>query len=76
MDRQETDTIELVDDIRYYLGKRFWQRIGKMDPLFDGEEEDNDEDDMKDIYFKTHEKQHKQLLERIDELLENLKLEA
>ncbi|CCX32928.1 hypothetical protein FPQ18DRAFT_285404 [Pyronema domesticum] len=82
--RQETDTIEVVDDIRYYLGLRFKQRIGEEDPLFEGsledeeeeEEEDKDAVDDKDGWFEKQEKLQGELLDRIDELLENLKLDA
>jgi ankyrin repeat/BTB/POZ domain-containing protein 1 len=73
--RQETDTIEVVDDIRYYLGLRFKQRIGEEDPLFEGgledeeEEEDKDAVDDKDGWFEKQEKLQGELLDRIDELL-------
>ena len=47
-ERQETDTIELVDDIRYYLGVRFRQRIGKADPFLEEEEELPEEGEEED----------------------------
>ncbi|KAF8250532.1 hypothetical protein K440DRAFT_580705 [Wilcoxina mikolae CBS 423.85] len=74
-ERQETDTIELVDDIRYYLGLRFKQRIGEEDPLFDGGE-DGEELEEQDEFFDRQEALQNELLEKIDELLENLKLDA
>lgn len=46
--RQETDTVELIDDIRYYLSERFRMRF--EDPSFDQLEEANtviDQDEVK-----------------------------
>jgi ankyrin repeat/BTB/POZ domain-containing protein 1 len=89
-ERQETDTIELVDDIRYYLGVRFTQRIGKEDALFEGEdaateeglaleiggEEDVevDEDPGLDPLLERRERRLEDLLGRIDLLLGELLL--
>ncbi|KAF3768573.1 hypothetical protein M406DRAFT_344698 [Cryphonectria parasitica EP155] len=47
-DRQETDTIELLDDIRYYLSERFRLRFedtGFDDWVSDGEPEDKERPD-------------------------------
>lgn len=37
--RQETDTIELIDDIRYYLDERFRMRVDDMGMYEEGEDE-------------------------------------
>ncbi|KIW09229.1 uncharacterized protein PV09_00156 [Verruconis gallopava] len=39
-ERQETDTIELIDDIRYYLSERFRLRFedARLDEMLDGDE--------------------------------------
>jgi len=73
-ERQETDTIELVDDIRYYLGLRFRQRIGEEDPLFDGGDDGEELDEIElseqqDEFFDRQEAMQNELLEKIDELL-------
>ncbi|KAG0642446.1 hypothetical protein HOY80DRAFT_1007987 [Tuber brumale] len=74
--RQETDTIELVDDIRYYLNERFRMRVGDMGFCGNGEEVEVEVGEM-DRSLET-EKGHiyEELLGRIDALLEGLKLDA
>lgn len=76
--RQETDTIEVVDDVRYYLQGRFRRRaeerfedVQKLLP--DGEEEDEGDDDEGG---RGDERLHEGLLEGIDTLLEGLTLDA
>ncbi|CUS13854.1 unnamed protein product [Tuber aestivum] len=72
--RQETDTIELVDDIRYYLDERFRMRVeDNLGFCGNGEEAAGEVDGS----LKT-EKGHvyEELLGRIDALLEELKLDA
>lgn len=77
-ERQETDTIELVDDIRYYLAVRFKQRIGEEDPLFEGglglddEPPEPAELGRDDAFFDRRGRQQEELLGQIDELLGEL----
>lgn len=59
-ERQETDTIELVDDIRYYLDQRFRLR---MDDL--GGEEMYDEDSSKKVVTNEDKKQHADAIEAL-----------
>lgn len=65
--RQETDTIELVDDVRYYLGKKWG--------VF---EEDQDETGRVDEEYRisVYERQYNADLDRIDDMLDKLKLGA
>ena len=78
--RQETDTIELVDDIRYYLDERFRMRVDD-NLAFCGNREEEEEAvvvaNEVDRSLKT-EKGHvfEELLGRIDALLEGLRLDA
>ncbi|KAG5361494.1 BTB/POZ domain-containing protein 3 [Yarrowia sp. C11] len=66
--RQETDTIELVDDVRYYLGKKWG--------VF---EEDQDEETGRvdeEFRISQYERRYNEDLDRIDEMLEKLELGA
>ncbi|KAG0128295.1 hypothetical protein HOY82DRAFT_622116 [Tuber indicum] len=75
--RQETDTIELVDDIRYYLNERFRMRVeDNLGFCGNGEEVEVEVGEV-DRSLET-EKGHvyEELLGRIDALLEGLKLDA
>jgi hypothetical protein len=59
------------DDIRYYIGLRFRQRLGQEDAFFeeDLEEEAEEEEEIPDNFFERQAKQQDELLGRIDELL-------
>jgi len=108
--RQETDTVELVDDIRYYLSERFRLRFedSGLDEMMDENpeqnrhQEGNEEVEVKgdDVFAQDIESQfasgairdldgevvgdefaqdainYQILLRKIDDLLENLKLDA
>ncbi|AOW03862.1 hypothetical protein B0I72DRAFT_141085 [Yarrowia lipolytica] len=66
--RQETDTIELVDDVRYYLGKKWG--------VF---EEDQDEKTGRvdeEFRISQYERRYNEDLDRIDDMLDKLKLGA
>ncbi|KAI5846067.1 hypothetical protein BZA05DRAFT_458403 [Tricharina praecox] len=78
-ERQETDSIEVLDDIRYYLGVRFRQRIGIEDDFAEMDEPDDDDGDnegLHDAFFERQEQLQNELLARIDVLLEGLNLDA
>ncbi|PWW73680.1 hypothetical protein C7212DRAFT_365777 [Tuber magnatum] len=72
--RQETDTIELVDDIRYYLDQRFRMRVEDNLGFCGNGEEAGGEVDGSLETEKGH--VYEELLGRIDALLEDLKLDA
>jgi hypothetical protein len=73
-DRQDTDTIELVDDIRYYLSEAYGIYL-EMNPL---EEQKRGmaikEDDW--VPLTEYELSYNQQLARLDDLLAELSLEA
>ncbi|CAA93544.1 BTB/POZ family substrate adaptor for cullin 3 ubiquitin ligase Btb3 [Schizosaccharomyces pombe] len=64
LQRQETDTIELIDDIRYFLSKRFG--IYHEDLCIDG---------VVDT-LTPYESEYNQKMEMIDDLLDKLELQA
>ena len=73
--RQETDTIELVDDIRYYLDERFRMRVednlgfcGNGEEVVVGGVDPSLKTEMGHVY--------EELLGRVDALLEGLRLDA
>jgi len=78
--RQETDTIELVDDIRYYLDERFRMRVeDNLGFCGNGEEAAAavGEVDEVDPSLKTGKGHvYEELLGRVDTLLEGLRLDA
>jgi hypothetical protein len=61
----------LLDDIRYYLGLRFRQRLGEEDAFLEEnlEEETEEEEESPDDFFQRQAKLQDELLGRIDELL-------
>ena len=71
--RQDTDTIELVDDVRYYLTKKYAinEEIGSFDPTFSS---DKNTDDIN--LYKTALLQYEKDVEIIDYLLDQLHLDA
>ena len=73
--QQETDTIELVDDIKYYLDEKFRMRV--EDNLgFCGNGEEAVEGEV-DPSLKTEKGYvYEELLGRVDALLEGLRLDA
>ncbi|KAI5804889.1 hypothetical protein EDC01DRAFT_715740 [Geopyxis carbonaria] len=83
-ERQETDTIELVDDIRYYLDHRFRLRMDDFNgQMFVEDSEsgvnpvvENDEEESQKTLEPDDSIQYERLYESIDTLLENLKLDA
>lgn len=72
-ERQDTDTIELVDDIRYYLAKKYAinQETESFDPTF---KDDNYSDDIN--LYKNALIQYEKDIEIIDYLLDLLQLDA
>lgn len=72
-ERQDTDTIELVDDVRYYLTKKYAinEEIGSFDPTFSS---DKNTDDIN--LYKTALLQYEKDVEIIDYLLDQLHLDA
>lgn len=71
--RQDTDTIELIDDIRYYLGKKY-SIDTQADETFTPESIGHDP--MKNVYTASNEVQYDRDLERVEELLTALGLDA
>ena len=72
-ERQDTDTIELIDDIRYYLAKKYSinQETESFDPTF---KDDKNSDDIN--LYKSALIQYEKDIEIIDYLLDLLKLDA
>ncbi|RPA99106.1 hypothetical protein L873DRAFT_1828234 [Choiromyces venosus 120613-1] len=75
--RQETDTIELVDDVRYYLNERFRMRVeDNLGFLGNGEAQEGEEGGV-DRSLETEKGYvYDALLGKIDELLGGLRLDA
>ncbi|CAN6645702.1 hypothetical protein TRVA0_021S01046 [Trichomonascus vanleenenianus] len=74
-ERQETDTIELIDDIRYYLAKKYGIIFG------DGQDADGTKELGKkvydeELYVSQYEREYNSQLDLIDGLLGELNLEA
>ncbi|KAL6451549.1 hypothetical protein SBY92_002892 [Candida maltosa Xu316] len=72
-ERQDTDTIELVDDIRYYLAKKYSinEEMESFDPTF---KDDKYTDDI-NLYKKAL-SEYENDIEIIDYLLDSLQLDA
>ncbi|RCK65717.1 hypothetical protein Cantr_01402 [Candida viswanathii] len=72
-ERQDTDTIELIDDIRYYLAKKYAinQETESFDPTF---RDDKNTDDIN--LYKRALMQYEKDIEIIDYLLDLLQLDA
>ncbi|EEB06969.1 substrate adaptors for Cullin 3 ubiquitin ligase Btb3 [Schizosaccharomyces japonicus yFS275] len=64
-ERQETDTVELIDDVRYYLAKHYGIYNEDMNPLIGD-----------DSGFTAEELEYEKHLQQIDQLLEELDLQA
>lgn len=61
--RQETDSIELLDDIRYYLSERF--RLRMEDVNFDDAMDDNEAQELADAHATSLQQQQQQPLTNI-----------
>lgn len=72
--RQVTDTIELVDDIRFYLSQAYGIYL-EMNPIDERKPGESVKEDMW-VPLTTYEIQYNQQLEKLDNLLESLSLEA
>ncbi|KAI8070904.1 BTB/POZ protein [Gongronella butleri] len=69
--RQSTDSIPFVDDVRYYLGKMYDMDLEVLDGLETMFEADKKNEGLTDM-----EKEYNNKLEQIDMVLENLGLDA
>jgi len=67
--RQETDTLELIDDIRFYLGQRYGI-------IFEDDVERSTGKIQETAYITQYEREYNSKLELIDQLLEGLQLDA
>lgn len=72
--RQETDTIELVDDIRFYLAKKYGI-------IFEDEQDAESTRKIGKVYdeyldISQYEKDYNSKLDQLEDLLENLSLDA
>ncbi|KAK6355393.1 hypothetical protein TWF696_004498 [Orbilia brochopaga] len=84
--REETDTIELIDDIRYYLNERFRMRFdGLVTGMFSEEQHDASvqEQDVcmqahqpEELSLRTSSEKYTKLMADLDELLVTLGLDA
>lgn len=80
IDRHATDTIELVDDIRYYLSKKYGVHdesadfIGISEQFQELDLMNSDKDDLK--IFKSSMIKYERDLEMIDNLLDELELDG
>lgn len=72
--RQETDTIELIDDVRFYLAKKYGI-------IFEDEQDAENTKSIGKVYdeyldISQYERDYNSKLDQIDDLLENLHLDA
>ncbi|CCG83258.1 BTB/POZ domain-containing protein 3 [Taphrina deformans PYCC 5710] len=72
--RQETDTIELVDDIRFYLSQAYGIYL-EMNPVDERKPGESVKEDLW-VPLTTYEIQYNQQLAKLDDLLASLSLDA